>query len=99
MDEVVNIAKNVPIFWIDYQKIFSGKQISRKNVWKLPLGMAAFGSRRSPLILAPANIPITDGKNTENISFSSAFHLGQIFAMMTNSTTKKKSVKNLNGYF
>lgn len=42
--------------------------------------MAALGSRRSPLILAPAKIPITEGKKTENISAKLLFHCPQRFA-------------------
>lgn len=33
---------------------------------RVPFGMSEEGARRSPLILIPANTPVTVGKNTPN---------------------------------
>lgn len=55
------------------------------NLQSLPLGIALFGSFKSPLILAPAKIPMTDGKNTEKTEkkFSPSAHFGHKFALIT----------------
>ena len=66
-----------------FLKIHYFKQVN--NLQSLPLGIALFGSFKSPLILAPAKIPMTDGKNTENTEkkFSPSSHFGHKFALIT----------------